>query len=116
MALLDDLSTGWLVLTVFAAVYVLAAAIYFCVMALARGRRADAFKAVSPGLLPPMGLLFGLLVGVPRRGRLERFRARATGRRSGGERPSVGRSPDRRVPGGRCPHASRSFAGTSTTP
>jgi hypothetical protein len=63
MALLDDLSTGWLVLTVFAAVYVLAAAIYFSVMALARGRRADAFKAVSPGLLPPMGLLFGLLVG-----------------------------------------------------
>ncbi len=63
MGLLDDLSTGWLVLAVFAAMYVLAAAIYVSVMALARGRRADAFKAVSPGLLPPMGLLFGLLVG-----------------------------------------------------
>ena len=54
--------------------------------------------------------------GVPRRGGLERFRASATGRRSGGERPSVRRSPDRRVPGGRCPHASPHFADTSTTP
>ena len=63
MGLLDDLSTGWLSLAVFAAMYVLAAAIYLCVMALATGRRAVAFKAVSPGLLPPMGLLFALLVG-----------------------------------------------------
>jgi hypothetical protein len=38
-------------------------AIYLCVTALATGGRAVAFKAVSPGLLPPMGLLFGLLVG-----------------------------------------------------
>ena len=63
MSLLDDLSTGWLVLAVFAGMYLLAAAIYVCVTALATGRRADAFKSVSPGLLPPMGLLFGLLVG-----------------------------------------------------
>jgi hypothetical protein len=63
LGVLDDLSTGWLVLAVFAGMYVLAAAIYVCVTALATGRRADAFKSVSPGLLPPMGLLFGLLVG-----------------------------------------------------
>jgi hypothetical protein len=59
----DDLSTGWLSLAVFGALYALSAAIYVGVLALAKGRRAHAFKAVSPGLLPPMGLLFGLLVG-----------------------------------------------------
>ena len=32
-------------------------------MALAVGRWGEAFKAVSPGMLPPMGLLFGLIVG-----------------------------------------------------
>jgi hypothetical protein len=53
----------WLALVVFAATYVVTAAIYLCVMALARGERARAFKSVSPGLLPPMGLLYGLLVG-----------------------------------------------------
>jgi len=32
-------------------------------MALAVGKRGEAFKALSPGMLPPMGLLFGLIVG-----------------------------------------------------
>src|SRR5262245_22777736 len=63
MSRLADLSTGWLALVLFAAMYVLSAGIYVVVMALAKGRRAQAFKAVSPGLLPPMGLLFALLVG-----------------------------------------------------
>jgi len=63
MGWLHDLSTGWLAVVVFAATYLVAAAIFLVVMALARDRRADAFKAVSPGLLPPMALLFGLLVG-----------------------------------------------------
>ena len=63
MSWLHDLSTGRLVLVVFAASYIVAATIYIVVMALATGRRAHAFKAVSSGLLPPMGLLFGLLVG-----------------------------------------------------
>jgi hypothetical protein len=63
MGWLHDLSTGWLAVVVFAASYVVAAAIFIVVVALARGRRGEAFKAVSPGLLPPMGLLFGLLVG-----------------------------------------------------
>ena len=39
------------------------AAIYWTVGALAVGGRAQAFKGVSSGMLPPMGLLFGLLVG-----------------------------------------------------
>jgi len=63
MSRLDDLSTVWLSVAWFAALYIVAAVIYVVVFALATGRRAQAFKAVSPGLLPPMGLLFALLVG-----------------------------------------------------
>jgi hypothetical protein len=62
MGWLHDLSTGWLAVVVFAATYLVTAAIFVVVMALAKDRRAEAFKAVSPGLLPPMALLFGLLV------------------------------------------------------
>src|SRR5262245_37985585 len=58
-----SLSSWWLALVFLAATYLLTAAIYFCVMALATGRRAQAFTGVSPGMLPPMGLLFGLIVG-----------------------------------------------------
>ena len=32
-------------------------------MALSVGTRGEAFKAFSPGMLPPMGLLFALIVG-----------------------------------------------------
>ena len=32
-------------------------------MALAVGERARAFKTISPGMLPPLGIIFGLLVG-----------------------------------------------------
>ncbi|HEU4971284.1 MAG TPA: hypothetical protein VFT35_05150 [Gaiellaceae bacterium] len=63
MGWLHDLPTGWMAVVILAATYLVAAAIFLVVMALARDRRADAFKAVSPGLLPPMALLFGLLVG-----------------------------------------------------
>jgi Protein of unknown function (DUF4239) len=60
---LNDLSSLWLAVVVFGFAYIVAAAIYVAVLALANGRTAQAFKAVSPGMLPPMGLLFGLLVG-----------------------------------------------------
>jgi hypothetical protein len=63
MGWLNELSTGWLAVVVFAVSWLIAAVIYVVVMALAKDRRADAFAAVSPGLLPPLGLLFGLLVG-----------------------------------------------------
>jgi len=36
--------------------------IYIIVMALAVGERARSFKAVSPGLLPPLGILFALFI------------------------------------------------------
>ena len=39
------------------------AAIYLAVQRLATGERARAFKAISPGILPPLSLMFALLVG-----------------------------------------------------
>ncbi len=59
---LHSLSLGYLALVVFAATYLLTALIYLVVMALAVGERARAFKAVSPGMLPPVGIVFGLFV------------------------------------------------------
>ena len=53
----------WLALAVFAAVFVLAAAVYLLVTRLATGERGRAFARVSPGMLPPLGVIFGLLVG-----------------------------------------------------
>ncbi len=60
---LQDLPLAGLALTVFAATFLVAATVYIVVTALAVGERGEAFKAFSPGMLPPMGLLFGLLVG-----------------------------------------------------
>jgi hypothetical protein len=52
----------WMVLAVFASVFLIAAALYLLVMGLATGERGRAFARVSPGLLPPLGIIFGLLV------------------------------------------------------
>jgi len=52
-----------LALFVFVVTALIAAAVYFVVMSLAVGERRGAFKAFSPGMLPPMGLLFALIVG-----------------------------------------------------
>jgi hypothetical protein len=49
-------------LLVFGVTYFIAAAIYAVVVALAKGERASVFKAVSPGMLPPLGILFALFV------------------------------------------------------
>src|SRR5215467_680713 len=46
----------------FAITYAVTAAIYGIVMVLAVGERARAFKAVSPGMLPPMGIFVALFV------------------------------------------------------
>jgi hypothetical protein len=56
------LPTGWMAIVILGATYLMAAAIYWTVLSLAVGERARAFKAVSPGLLPPLGIIFGLLV------------------------------------------------------
>jgi hypothetical protein len=59
---LHNLPLFWMVLVVFGGTYVATAAIYWIVTVLAVGERARSFKAVSPGLLPPLGILFGLFV------------------------------------------------------
>jgi hypothetical protein len=60
---LERLPTAWLILVVFAATFVMVAVIYLAVMRVAAGPSGPALKGVSPGLLPPMSLVFGLIVG-----------------------------------------------------
>ena len=52
----------WMAVLVFGGTYLSAAVIHWIVQSLAVGDRARALKAVSPGLLPPLGIIFGLLV------------------------------------------------------
>jgi hypothetical protein len=61
-AWLHALPVVWMGVVIFAATYLVAAGIYALVTALAAGERARAFKAISPGMLPPLGIIFGLLV------------------------------------------------------
>ena len=58
-----NLPVPWMALAVFVATYLTAGSIYLVVTRLAVNGRAKAFKAVSPGMLPPLGILFALLVG-----------------------------------------------------
>jgi hypothetical protein len=58
-----NLPLFWMAVVVLAATYLVTAGIYWVVIKLAVGDRARAFKAVSPGMLPPLGILFALLVG-----------------------------------------------------
>jgi H+/Cl- antiporter ClcA len=58
-----NLPVLWLGVLIFGVVYLITAGMYLIVTALAVGDRARAFKAISPGILPPLSLLFGLLVG-----------------------------------------------------
>ena len=58
-----NLPVLWIAVVVFAATYLLAAIVYLVVTSLAVDDRARAFKAVSPGMLPPLGIIFALLVG-----------------------------------------------------
>jgi Protein of unknown function (DUF4239) len=59
---LHELPVAWMALVVFGATYLAAGVIYWVVTALAVGERARAFKGISPGMLPPLGIIFGLLV------------------------------------------------------
>lgn len=59
---LHNLPVIWMALIVFALTYLVAAAIYAVVTLLAVGERARSFKAISPGMLPPLGIIFGLFV------------------------------------------------------
>ena len=50
-------------LVALAGMALIALAIYALVMRLARSERAESLQALSPGMLPPMGILFALIVG-----------------------------------------------------
>jgi Protein of unknown function (DUF4239) len=60
---LPNLPVVGIALVVLAGMALLTAAIYAVVMLLAEGERAPRLKAVSPGMLPRMGILFALIVG-----------------------------------------------------
>ena len=56
------LPLGWMGVLIFGSTFLIAAVIHQVVQSLAVGERARALKGVSPGLLPPLGIIFGLLV------------------------------------------------------
>ena len=58
-----NLPVLWMAVVVLGAIYLMTAAIYLVVTALAVAERARAFKAISPGMLPPLSVMFALLVG-----------------------------------------------------
>jgi Protein of unknown function (DUF4239) len=57
---LHNLPVIWMALVVFEATYLTAGLIYAAVNLAAGGEQARAFKAVTPGILSPLGILFGL--------------------------------------------------------
>jgi uncharacterized protein DUF3365/uncharacterized protein DUF4239 len=59
---LQNLPLGWMALWVFTLTYLATWGIFVIVMKLATGERTRMFKGVSPGLLPPLGIIFGLFV------------------------------------------------------
>lgn len=62
-AWLSNLPIWQMAFVIFAGTFCVAGAVHVLVMRLAEGPRAAAFKALSPGMLPPLGIIFGLLVG-----------------------------------------------------
>jgi hypothetical protein len=59
---LHNLPLVWMALLVFSVTYLVTAAIYAVVMVLAVGERARSFKAISAGIMPPLGIIFGPFV------------------------------------------------------
>ena len=87
---LHALPVVWMALVVFGLTYLVAAAIYAAVVSLAARGYARSFKAVSPGMLPPLGIVFGLFVAFTAAQIMERQRTRR-----GGRQPRGRRAPDR---------------------
>jgi hypothetical protein len=58
-----NLPVLWMGVMILGAIYAVTAALYVLITALAVGERARAFKAISPGTLPPLAIIFALLVG-----------------------------------------------------
>jgi hypothetical protein len=58
-----NLPVLWMSALILGAIYLATAGIYLAVTALAVNERARVFKAISPGMLPPLSVVFALLVG-----------------------------------------------------
>src|SRR5436190_3646974 len=58
-----NLPVLWMGVVILVAIYAVSALLYLAITALAVGERGRAFKAVSPGMLPPLAIIFALLVG-----------------------------------------------------
>jgi len=58
-----NLPVLWMGVLILAGTYVVTAGIYLLVTKLAVADRAVAFKSISPGILPPLAIIFALLVG-----------------------------------------------------
>ena len=61
---IHGLPVGLLAVLVFGATYAVAALVHTIVLSLAQGDRLRDFKGVTPGLLPPLGIIFGLVQAV----------------------------------------------------
>jgi hypothetical protein len=59
---LHNLPLPWMALVVFGSTYLVAMAIFAAVALVATGERAKSLKAISPGMLPVLGIIFGLFV------------------------------------------------------
>jgi hypothetical protein len=59
---LHNLPVPWMAMLCFGFTYLIAAAVYVTVFTLGDGKRTHSFRAVSAGMLPPVGILFGLFV------------------------------------------------------
>jgi hypothetical protein len=59
---LHNLPVVWMAVIIFGFTYLVAAALYAVVSILAVGERERSFKAISPGMLPVLGIIFALFV------------------------------------------------------
>jgi hypothetical protein len=57
-----NLPIVWMSVAILGGTYLFAAVVYMLITWLAVGERAGAFKAISPGMLPLLGIIFALLV------------------------------------------------------
>ena len=79
---LHNLPIVWMTLLVFGLTALVIAAIYVLVTVLSVGERARSFRAVSPGMLPPLGILVRAFHCVHCGAGLESQRSGSLGRRS----------------------------------
>jgi len=59
---IHNLPVPLMALAIFAFTYLLAIIVFAAVSTLAAGERAKSFQAISPGMLPVLGIIFGLFV------------------------------------------------------